>query len=239
MSNEQKPSVIPAQIAQPGIQGVHNKQVEITQTPEFQAAVQAAVDAALKNAAVPATAPVASTPALEKYLEVVMAREARESLEQQEKFRVIAVRAANRDKNSAHNEHEVREKQRRCRHVKGGKLQKAGVHDPNLAKHTFTDGTVRIRCQSCGMIWKMKDTKEFLYRGKTINGQTVIQKYRNHVGIGFHEAWQMLQDSSNTETKSEVVMNVNPAAQVAAAGDTAAHERKATEEELYGKPVLD
>jgi hypothetical protein len=226
MTQDQKPPVIPAQ----QINGVQLKQVEVTQTPEFQAAVQKAVADALKNA-VPPAAPATSSPALEKYLEVVMGREAREAAEQQEKFRVIAAKQINRDRNSAHNEHEVREKQRRCRHVKGGRLQKAGVHDPNLALHTFTDGTKRIRCQGCGMQWKMKDTKEFLYRdGK---------KYRNHVGLGYREAWQLLQDSTNTETKSEIVMNVDPSAHVAAAVDTKAQERKATEEELYGLPVVD
>jgi hypothetical protein len=226
MSQDQKPPVIPAQ----QINGVQLKQVEATQTPEFQAAVAKAVADALKNAGTP-VAPAAGSPALEKYLEVVMSREAREAEAQQEKLRVIAVRTANRNKNSAHNEHEVREKQRRCRHVKGGKLQKAGVHDYNLAMHVFTDGTQRIRCQSCDMKWLARDSKEFIYRdGK---------KYRNHTGIGFREAWTMLQDSTNTITKSEIVMNVNPAAQIAAATDQVAIQQKASEEELYGQPVVD
>src|SRR5580692_790999 len=157
MTQDQKPPVIPAQ----QVNGTQIKTVEVTQTPEFQAAVAKAVADALKNTGTLASTGAASSPALEKYLEVVMAREARESQAEQERFRVIAVKQANRDKNSAHNEHETREKQRRCRHVKGGKLQKAGVHDYNLALHTFTDGTRRIRCQSCDMKWLVRDTKEF------------------------------------------------------------------------------
>jgi hypothetical protein len=226
MSQDQKPPVIPVQ----QINGVQNKSVDVTQTPEFQAAVAKAVADALKGAGTSA-APATGSPALEKYLEVVMSREAREAQAEQEKLRVIAVRTANRNKNSAHTEHEAREKQRRCRHTKGGRLQKAGVNDFNMAMHEFTDGTKRIRCQSCGMKWFVRDTKEFIHRdGK---------KYRNHTNIGWHEAWQMLQSSTNTTTKSEMVVNVNPRAQVYAAQDTVAQERKATEEELYGQPVVD
>jgi len=88
------------------------------------------------------------------------------------------------------------ENQKACRHLKGGKTRQRGQQrDPAVYVHTFTDRKVIIKCTLCGAKWMPKDTKEYLYR----NGGAIP----NWTGIGWNEAVEMAEDSSNKPSSSE------------------------------------
>ena len=62
----------------------------------------------------------------------------------------------------------------------------------------------------------------------------VLRKYRNHTGIGWHEAKQMQEDSTNTPTRSEIVMTANPqAAQASAISETLQKHKTSEIERLW------
>jgi hypothetical protein len=194
----------------------------------FKAAVAAAVQAALIQ--IP-KAPSADVN--QELLAAVLRREQRETAEAQSKEMRIAQKQVQAGKNAQMNEHETREKQRRCKHVKGGKLQKPGFSDYNFSMHTFPDHERVIKCNNCSMKWKQRDTKEFIYRdGK---------KYRNHTGLGWHEVFTYLGQSSNQPSSSEVILSINPDTnQVLSQEDNAKLQaRKQAEADLYSKPVED
>lgn len=87
--------------------------------------------------------------------------------------------------------------QKNCKHLKGGKTRQRGQQkDPNVFAHTFTDGTIMIKCNSCRAKWYKEDTKEFLVR----NGQ----KIENWTGIGWKEAMELCEESSNKPSSSEI-----------------------------------
>lgn len=89
------------------------------------------------------------------------------------------------------------ESQKSCKHLKGGKSRTRGQQkDPNVYSHKFTDGTVVIKCNGCGAKWFQGDTKEYLSR----NGS----KIPNWTNIGWHEACEMAEDSSNRPSSSEI-----------------------------------
>ena len=204
-----------------------------TNSPAFQAAVDAAVARALQNANVPVAQPDARTEALAKFAEVMMAKEQREGKDQHEKELRIAQKQVQAGKNAQSNEHEVREKQKRCKHVKGGKLQKPGQKDFDWSMHTFPNAKRRLRCNQCGFTVHEKDTNDYIIRDG--------RRYRNHVGIGWREAFIMLGQSSNQASTSEVILNINPdSGQVLSAEDQAALQaRKQAEADLYSTPVPD
>ena len=233
MSTENKPEVRLVQQPAPVAPAVDMN------SEAFKAAVAAAVKAAM--AQIPAPVAATSSDLNQKLIEVLLKKEAREADIDREKEIIKQTKAIQAGLNAQSSEQEKREKQRRCKHIKGGKLQKKGIKDWNVSSHTFVDGEEVIKCQSCTMRWRSRDTKEFLYRGeqvRTQNGiQTVLRKYRNHTGIGWHEAKQMLEDSTNTPTRSEIVMVANPQAQQAAAISETLQRQRTSEIDDYGKPV--
>lgn len=88
------------------------------------------------------------------------------------------------------------ETQKNCKHLKGGKTRQRGQQkDPNVFAHTFTDGTPMIKCNSCGAKWFPKDTTEYLHR----NGMAIP----NWTGIGWREAVELAEESSNKPSASE------------------------------------
>jgi hypothetical protein len=88
------------------------------------------------------------------------------------------------------------ENQTRCKHLKGGAARsRAQQRDPNVYLHTFTDGTRVIKCHGCGARWMPKDTVAYLDR----NGS----KMPNWTKIGWNEATEMCDDSSNKSSSSE------------------------------------
>lgn len=88
------------------------------------------------------------------------------------------------------------ENQKRCKHLKGGKGRTRGQQrDPAVYAHTFTDGTEVIKCHLCRARWFRKDTVEYLDR----NGS----KIPNWTKIGWREAMELMEDSSNKPSSSE------------------------------------
>lgn len=89
------------------------------------------------------------------------------------------------------------ENQKNCKHLKGGASRKRGQQkDHNLFSHTFADGKVFIKCNSCGAKWFEGDTAEYLQRG----GNAIP----NWTRIGWVEATYMLEESSNKPSSSEI-----------------------------------
>lgn len=88
------------------------------------------------------------------------------------------------------------EAQKACRHLKGGKGRQRGQQrDPAVYHHTFTNGSVQIKCNLCQAKWFPGDTDEYLTR----NGS----KIPNWTGIGWRKAQEMCEDSSNKSSSSE------------------------------------
>ena len=211
-----------------------------TQSAAFQAAVAAAVKIALAQQA-PA-APASGGELNQKLIEVLLKKEAREADAEHQKEIIKQTKQLQAGLNAQSTEQEKREKQRRCKHIKGGKLQKKGIKDWNVSSHRFVDGTEVIKCHTCTMRWRERDTKDFLYRGENVRNAegrevAVIRKYRNHTGIGWHEAKQMVEDSTNESTRSEIVMVASPQAMQAAAISENLQRQVANEIDTYGKPV--
>jgi ribosomal protein L7/L12 len=211
-----------------------------TQSAAFQAAVAAAVKIALAQQA-PA-APASGGELNQKLIEVLLKKEAREADAEHQKEIIKQTKQLQAGLNAQSTEQEKREKQRRCKHIKGGKLQKKGIKDWNVSSHRFVDGTEVIKCHTCTMRWRERDTKDFLYRGENVRNAegrevAVIRKYRNHTGIGWHEAKQMVEDSTNESTRSEIVMVASPQAMQAAAISENLQRQVANEVDTYGKPV--
>lgn len=149
-------------------------------------------------------APVATVPAtdmalLQQMVAILLEEKAEASAEKKEKRRIHEARVKSRENLSQYNLEQKIKAQSICTHLKGGK---PSADNPRSAKidyavghHTFPDHTSAIRCHICGMLWKRKDTVDFLQRG----GKQVV----NHTGIGWLEAVKMLRESTNTPTASE------------------------------------
>jgi hypothetical protein len=156
-----------------------------------------------QNVSVPKTeAPVSDSALLANLVQLLLA-ERKEALEEKkERERARQAREAQRRINS---EYAIAEKlniQKLCTHRKGGRGLKSPKVDYAVYFHTFTDATSYIRCQICGMKWRNVDTPEYLIRkGK---------KIPNHTGIGWKEAYQMVAESTNTASSSEVQLSAKP-----------------------------
>lgn len=122
--------------------------------------------------------------------------------EKQERQRTQKARDEQRKINADYVVKEKNHIQQICTHKKGGKGLKSPKTDYAVYFHTFTDATSYIRCQICGMKWRNQDTKEYLLRKG--------QKVQNHTGIGWREAYEMLQNSTNTASASEIKITASP-----------------------------
>jgi len=151
----------------------------------------------------PAAPPVSSDSATLQMLVQLLLAERQAALEErQEKQRANQVRDEQRRINAEYNVAEKNKAQAICTHKKGGKGIKGPRIDFAVYAHTFTDNVAYIRCQICGAKWRNQDTKEYLVRkGK---------KIENHTGIGWREALDMLSQSTNTPSSSEVKMAAQP-----------------------------
>jgi len=91
--------------------------------------------------------------------------------------------------------------QKNCKHLKGGRgRRKNQAIDYAVYHHQFVDGSKRIRCTICGAFWTPQDTVEFLVRrGK---------KKPNHTGLGWNDAVRMVDQSTNTPSRSEIRIDV-------------------------------
>jgi len=139
---------------------------------------------------------------------LIMAREQRELVNQQNQEARVKAIQKQRDRNAAHQDANTRLRQAMCSHLKGsGKngLKTQGLltkEDYAVARHIFVNSDQYIKCLICGMKWRQKDTAEYLFR----KGKQVA----NHTKIGWMEAVKMLRTSTNTTTMSERVLYTKP-----------------------------
>ena len=137
---------------------------------------------------------------------LLLAKEAREAEKEQNAEEARRARNAQRELSAKTHYDKQIVKQARCRHMKGGKHgPKSGVTDFCVSIHTYINGESVIKCLLCGMKWKAKDTVEFLVRGG--------RKIANHTKKGWAEALEMVAQSTNSATSSEVPMDAKPAVQ--------------------------
>ena len=68
-----------------------------------------------------------------------------------------------------------------------------------LIHHMFIDQMQYIKCMICKMKWYPWDTPEALFRGGVVK--------KNHTGLGWREAAAMMADSTNTFSRSEIVLD--------------------------------
>jgi hypothetical protein len=129
-------------------------------------------------------------------LSLMMAKEARLAEKEAYLEQQLAARDEERKKESERYTIDKIVNQKNCKHLKGGASRSRGQQrDPSVYAHTFTNGDIVIKCQLCGAKWMPKDTADYLDR----NGS----KIPNWTGIGWREALQMAQDSSNRPSSSE------------------------------------
>lgn len=129
-------------------------------------------------------------------LTIMMAKEARIAEKESALEQALQARQASRKNESENFTVAKIEMQRACKHLKGGRGRTRGQQrDPSVYHHTFTDGTRVIKCQLCQARWLPGDTAEYLSR----NGS----KIPNWTRIGWAEAAEMCEDSSNKSSSSE------------------------------------
>jgi hypothetical protein len=117
----------------------------------------------------------------------------------------------------------------RCDHLKGKAGQRAfgAKVDYALSKHTFVDGTERIKCLKCALaVWNIRnhgkipaDTQQIIWRDRgngyeQLPNPSYVKGNPKYPGIGWNEAVALLESTSNKESKSEVVMD-NPQSVIA------------------------
>jgi hypothetical protein len=132
-------------------------------------------------------------------LEILLKREARIAQQEQAAEDAKQRRAEQRQRNAKSGYDDDNAKQAKCRHLKGGKNRvRTQVKDYSVYMHTFINAERVIICQLCKMHWKVRDTREKLYR----HGQFIP----NHTGIGWAEAMVMLGETTNKPSSSEIPM---------------------------------
>lgn len=139
---------------------------------------------------------------LQLLVQLLLAERQQALEEKQEKLRALKVRDEQRRINADYAVKEKNSIQAMCTHKKGGRGLKSPKTDYAVYFHTFTDATSYIRCQICGAKWRNQDTAEFLFRKG--------QKIPNHTKIGWQEAYEMLQNSTNTASASEIKITATP-----------------------------
>lgn len=139
---------------------------------------------------------------LQLLVQLLLAERQDALVEKQEKQRALAARNDQRRINAEYTVAEKNKIQSICTHKKGGKGLRSPKTDYAVYFHTFTDASSYIRCQICGMKWRNQDTKEHVFRGGN--------KLDNHTGIGWKEAFEMVSNSTNTASASEVTLSTKP-----------------------------
>lgn len=129
-------------------------------------------------------------------LSIMMAKEARIAEKEAALESAYQARDAQRRKECENYTIAKIETQKNCKHLKGGKGRtRAQQRDPSVYAHTFTDGSIVIKCQLCSARWLPGDTDEYLTR----NGS----KIPNWTEIGWRRAQEMAEESSNRSSSSE------------------------------------
>lgn len=150
----------------------------------------------------PVTDVASDATTLQLLVQLLLAERQDALAEKQERQRTLGARNEQRRLNAEYSIAEKNKIQSLCTHKKGGRGVKSPKTDYAVYFHTFTDATSYIRCQICGMKWRSEDTPEYIVRrGK---------KVPNHTGIGWRRAHEMLSESTNTASASEIVQQVQP-----------------------------
>ena len=128
---------------------------------------------------------------------IAAAREARLAKAEDEEAARKQARADQYARNRMGEDTSVTERQKVCKHLKGGKHRKRGSEkDYAVFLHRFIDNTQYVKCMLCKMKWYPTDTVERIVRG----GKVLL----NHTGIGWREALLLMEDSTNTPSMSEI-----------------------------------
>lgn len=148
-------------------------------------------------------APAGSDAATLQMLVTLLLSERQQALEErEEKRKSLKARDDQRKITAKYAEAEKLSIQAVCTHKKGGFGVQSPKTDYAVYYHTYTDATCCIRCQICGAKWRQMDTPEWLFRKG--------QKVPNHTKIGWKDAFDMLKQSTNTPSASEVKMSTQP-----------------------------
>ena len=138
---------------------------------------------------------------LSQLVQLLLLKEGREAVKLQQAIDAEAARSERRAQNSKEEGAGILLKQARCKHRKGGKNgPKNATVDFAVSMHTYINAETVIKCLICGAKWHPEDTQEWLVRGG--------KKVSNHTHIGWREASEMVEQSSNTATSSEIPANV-------------------------------
>lgn len=133
----------------------------------------------------------------EKLLGVLLARETRLGVKEAADETSRQAKEAGRREQSKSYQQSIIRKQKNCKHLKGGATKRMSQNkDYAVYHHIFIDKTQYIKCHLCSAKWRPEDTKEFLIR----NNRSLV----NHTRIGWAEAIEMLENSSNRGSRSEV-----------------------------------
>lgn len=150
----------------------------------------------------PQTAPASDQTTLQMLVQLLLAERQDALEEKKEKLRALQAKNEQRRINSEYAIAEKNKIQAMCTHKKGGRGLKSPKIDFAVYFHTFTDATSYIRCQICGMKWRNQDTIEHIFRGG--------KKLDNHTGISWKDAYEMVSESTNTASASEVKLSTQP-----------------------------
>jgi hypothetical protein len=164
---------------------------------------QGATPVSAPHAAPAAPAVPSSDAATLQMLVTLLLAERQQALEErQEKQKSLKARDDQRKITARYAESEKLSIQAMCTHKKGGLGVQSPKTDYAVYYHTYTDATCCIRCQICGAKWRQMDTPEWLFRKG--------EKVPNHTKIGWKDAFDMLKNSTNTASASEVKMSTQP-----------------------------
>jgi len=177
-----------------------------SQNPVVQAEV-AKLDAPAQAAPVAPATPAPATPdanqlmslvaALLEQSKIASAREARLAKSEEDEYNRIENRRQQYARNRSGADQAMIDRQKACKHLKGGAFRmKTAAKDYAVYLHRFIDNTQYVKCFLCKMKWYLTDTQERIVRG----GKVLV----NHTGIGWREALQMMDDSTNKPSSSEI-----------------------------------
>jgi hypothetical protein len=162
------------------------------------------------NSSLPAAAPVGGVDpgVLGQLLQYLILKEGREAQAAQLVQEREKARSIQRDRNAKDSDSKALLKQARCKHLKGGKKgPKTQNKDYAVYQHRFIAFNTYIRCRICGMKWFPKDTADYLVRE---DKQGRERKISNHTKIGWRDAVNMTDASTDTQSASESIPNVAP-----------------------------
>jgi len=194
MSNVQKPKSVFDQLGEGVVPEVDGGQ----SAPATQAAM----------AGLPVQNNAVDPGVLGQLLQYLILKEGREAQTAQLELDRLKVRQVQRDRNAKDQDSKILLRQARCKHLKGGKKgPKTQNKDYAVYQHRFIAFTTYIRCRVCGMKWFPKDTKEYLVR---LDKYEKERRISNHTKIGWREAVEMTDASTDTQSASESIPNVAP-----------------------------